>query len=939
MSSKQTIVGASASKKIRMTMACERCRSKKVKCDFVHPQCTRCQQAKAQCSYDGSATQIDLFNLVKLNETVDILQKRVESMETDIKDVCSNTQYVANEVRMNRAASSNNTTDDDAYYTNTEKDTHSISSNNNRKRPASSSSTTQRDNRQTNLSGLMSVSNAQWSLSLTPKGLRIDTNIASLHDLYDILLSGVSQLDMPHNKDTNGMSLLDTMSQSSSSTTAPESPRPETITILRKKPLWKSRLKTFPLYSSWEPQHINDQAQRTTTTTTSSAKPSAIYSVDPTTIPDILPRETLQHLITIFSECFMCFFYPDPDNSIQMRFEKGSLEPLLANAVFAWTARHAAVYHNFFPGQDPNQVGEPFFSMAKTLIKERFMKTSIDTMYSLLIMYIYAIGIPSDHKEETESEAYIYLGLAIRMCLDLKMNLESTSTNPYEREISRRFFWVLYFLETLGSIHSDKPFSLPPRSMITTNFPTLMDHEQTGSHRYRMEFMIERFKITRIYRNIIYKTADEKLLLSQILAIDKELKAWYDALPSYFKYELGDIHKRRWDSTSFREQACIKLNFEYNYQLCQLYGIFVSKSDVKERPSTIEILSRDVCLKAARITIELLECWVQLKQLWCHFSLENLMMTTMIYGNILAQPMDQEQDVAKQSLKKITSILLSSPVRHHKYVLALVNRIDTLLKENAFTTPDYLAPLDTSLPQKENQTTIATNDTSAMPPPKHGQPPSLMQSIQLANHPFNPRTAGYNVLDVASASSAFDIHKTSAFSEEMHFSDFVYTPSPATTSTFLNYHAGMLSNVMSRAAYEDDKKQDYTTSEPYLQQQTYNYGYGDTNDANPSASTTTAVHYASSPTHSMPFQATSSTPHPPWLQLNTDSNAAATQPVLMNQQQSNEPQQQPFIRILSDFHEGQSQTYQSQPPSSSQVGPIPMKQYFNTANHFTGPYQ
>ncbi|KAI9316405.1 hypothetical protein BX666DRAFT_1950302 [Dichotomocladium elegans] len=38
--------GPSASKKIRMTMACERCRSKKVKCDFTHPSCSRCQQAK-----------------------------------------------------------------------------------------------------------------------------------------------------------------------------------------------------------------------------------------------------------------------------------------------------------------------------------------------------------------------------------------------------------------------------------------------------------------------------------------------------------------------------------------------------------------------------------------------------------------------------------------------------------------------------------------------------------------------------------------------------------------------------------------------------------------------------------------------------------------------------------------------------------------------------
>lgn len=706
---------------------------------------------KAQCSYDGSATQVDLFNLVKLNETVDALQKRVQSIETDIKDVCSNTEYVANEVRMNR------TTKDDIIPK--KEDTLAI----------------QRTPSTNLMNGLMTTSNTQWQLSLTPKGLRIDTNIVSLHALYDILLSGVSRFDLSGNHCMHDHN-IDNSSQSSSRTTTDNS-RPDTATILKKKPLWKSGLKTFPLYSSWEPENKQQPESKT----------------------DIIHNEeTMQQMVKIFCECFLCLPCPDPINSINSRYNNGTLDPLLANSVFAWTARHAAIYHDLFPGKDPNQVGKPFFLKAKELVKERFMKTSIDTMHSLIIMYIYAIGIPSEHKAEVESEAYIYLGLAIRMCLDLKMHQESKSDNPYEQEQHRRYFWVVYFLETLGSIHSDKPFSLPPKNMITVNFPTVLDHEASGESKYRVEFMIQRFKITRIYRNIIYKTAEEKPLLSQISAIDKELENWYTSLPSYLKYETGDLYKRKWNSTSFKEQSCIKLNFEYNFQLCQLYGLFFSKS-LTDQPSTIDVLSRDVCLKAARNTVELLECWVQLKQLWCHFSLENLMMTTIVYGNILSQPNDPEREIAKANLEKMARILLSAPIRHHKYVLTLVNRIKAIFLETL--------QIDLIIEQKEEQAILPVTLSSSTID-------STIQPITLSSNQFVQRNPIYNVLDVPSASSAFDIHKTDTFSDEMHFSDFVYTP------TLLDYGT---TNMLSTNSF--GKKPDYTASSPYRYSPPHYYSY------------------------------------------------------------------------------------------------------------------
>lgn len=757
---------------------------------------------KAQCSYDGSATQVDLFNLVKLNDTVEFLQKRVQSIETDIKEVCNNTEYVANEVRMKK-----------------QEDTCSVI-------PRSPPPTNI-------LSDLMNTSNAQWQLSLTPKGLRIDTNIVSLHALYDILLSGVSRFDLSGNHCMHDHN-IDNSSQSSSSTTTDNS-RPDMATILKKKPLWKSRLKTFPLYSSWESENKHPPESKT----------EVIHN-----------EETMQQMVKVFCECFLCLPCPDPTNSIYSRYKNGTLDPLLANAVFAWTARHAAIYHDLFPGKDPNQVGKPFFLKAKDLIKERFMQTSIDTMHSLIIMYIYAIGIPSEHKAEVESEAYIYLGLAIRMCLDLKMHQESKSDNPYEREQHRRYFWVVYFLETLGCIHSDKPFSLPPKNMVTVSFPTILEHESSGESKYRVEFMIQRFKITRIYRNIIYKTAEEKPLLSQISAIDKELDNWYTALPSYLKYEAGDLYKREWNSTSFKEQSCIKLNFEYNFQLCQLYGLFFSKSST-DQPSTIDVLSRDVCLKAARNTVELLECWVQLKQRWCHFSLENLMITTIVYGSILSQPNDPEHEIAKRNLKKMAEILLSAPVRHHKYVLTLVNRIKAI----------FLETLQTNLVlEKEDQTPILPDNLSS---------DTINSTIQpiIATNQFVQRNAAYNnVLDVPSASSAFDIHKTDSFSDEMHFSDFVYTP------TLLDYGT---ENMLSASSY--GKKPDYTASSPYRYSSPQYYSYDTPNTNN---SLTPPFHPPWPPTvpPAMPNHPTEDRP-PPFSRFPFDNS---TPPPLKDRQYEND---------------------------------------------------
>ncbi|KAG2218243.1 hypothetical protein INT45_002762 [Circinella minor] len=714
MSQSSRIPGSTASKKVRMTMACERCRSKKVKCDFAHPSCSRCQQAKAKCSYDGSATQVDLFNLVKLNETVDMLQQRVRSIESDLKDVSTNTQFVADEFRMTRSSataergSPNATTTSPAPAATTTTTTATTTI-------ASAPTTTteppvinvpKNNNMNTNFAAMNSLfassasSNGNWSLSLTPRGLRIDTNIISLHDLYDILLTGVSRIDLDgdNNKSStpNTTDIINTSgsnhqrvashskeSDTSSTSTKSTTPVPEIdrTTIERKNDLWKTKLKTFPLYSTWEPDlsagdYCKGHTHNKKRNDTNNSESTTSFT------PEMMSQETYDELMDIYSECLLCLPCADPDHSVADRYKKGTLDPFLFNTAMAWTARHAAIYHNLFPGQDPNAVGEHFFDKAKELLKERFTKTDIDTMHGLIIMYVYAIGRPGERRHSTQSESYIYLGLAIRMCLNMKMFQESTSPDPIMREKHRRFFWAIYFLETLGTIHSDKAFSLPSEDLITVSFPTVLEHE-VGEKQWRVLFSSQRFRITRIYRNIIYKTSHEKPLLSSVSTLEKELHEYLDQLPSEFRYSPGDINTRDWTSTSFREQGCLKLNFEYNFQLCQLYSLFSSKSfDDEQTPSAIDLLTRERCRIAADNIVELLECFSRLNQRWCHFSLETAICASMMYNSmLLSKNTSQTTAWARQQLERMLHILSNSPIYKHKYVFAFTERINKLLVE------------------------------------------------------------------------------------------------------------------------------------------------------------------------------------------------------------------------------------------------------------------
>ncbi|ORX60549.1 hypothetical protein DM01DRAFT_1404798 [Hesseltinella vesiculosa] len=503
------------------------------------------------------------------------------------------------------------------------------------------------------------------------------------------------------------------------------------IVLTKGHPLYQSKGAFFPLYSAWESSCTHTQQRASTDNDTPSARPPS------------LPLPLLNRLLHHYAECFLCFPLPDIERFLsdcrvtlaQQDQQVGDERLLLVYALLAWSSRHAAIYHGLFQGQDPNTVGEPYFVAANHHLARCFLHPTFGTVHGLLLMYIYSIGKTGPSRLEASRAAYVYLGLAIRMSMDLGLHQPSPVLETSQQlEKRRRLYAAIEFMETLCGTHSEKPMMLPTSDIVTIGAPTPMAHE-TGEHRYRVEFTIHRHEISQIERRIraTLLPSTRPLHLATITTFEQKIKQWYQALPAYFQYQPDA--RRSWQSSSFREQACLKLTFEYHSLLCQLYSLFLPRADVhppqKPQLSFIALLSLRICVDAADAMTELLGCWSQLQQPWCHFTLGTLVMACAVYSNYQLHDASVKTVAAtKEKLLTIRHFLQSSPIQHHKHVKALMDRIhqDIQSSQPSAQTPTVLDPVCHER-RAENKSPVMLG-LSTTPPPWPPHPP-LFEDDQL----------------------------------------------------------------------------------------------------------------------------------------------------------------------------------------------------------------
>ncbi|CAO3609434.1 unnamed protein product [Mucor hiemalis] len=495
-----------------------------------------------------------------------------------------------------------------------------------------------------------------WKLSLSPSGVRIDTNIASVADLYRILLNGISQLNI--NRDSHGhltnADFTTDGSFASRSIKAIESGHKDTSAT---RQLWEVDHHAVPKPIKME------------------SPPSFLHDTT-------LPEETINQLIhTYYHSCFLAYQIVDKEEFALQCKSTSKTDLLLVNSINAWMSKHSYIYHFCDNSKDRTTVGEAYFNRARQLLRARFDKSNSTTIHALLNMYMYQLNC------ERSTLAYLYIGLAIRMAQDLKLHKKRYMVDDLrQREKNKRLWWSAYWLDLCAALESNRPTMVDDKDC-NIDYPTKMEHEdvETGVH---IDFTVSSIKLMKIRKEITRYLPSEQAgqkLLSAIGRLELTLMDWLKNLPEAIRYDIdedsGDPIFRK--KGNFCDEACLILNIQYHTSWIMLHKGFLPRPGQTAAP--VALLSQNICTKGANFITKLLQIYVQELDL-CHFfyTLEGIVTSVNIHKVNACSLESDVSENAKQNLIITRNILRNSPLAYMEKVNDVIESIQQLLNDNDF---------------------------------------------------------------------------------------------------------------------------------------------------------------------------------------------------------------------------------------------------------------
>jgi hypothetical protein len=294
---------------------------------------------------------------------------------------------------------------------------------------------------------------------------------------------------------------------------------------------------------------------------------------------------------------------------------------------------------------------------------------------------------------ERSSLAYLYIGLAIRMAQDLKFHKkEHMPADPKQRETNKRLWWSAYWLDLCAALESNRPTMVDDKDC-DLEYPTKLDSEddETG---YRISFSVHSIKLMKIRKDITKHLPSEQSgqsLLSAISRLETALTGWLNELPHDLRFEPEDTFQK---TGSFRDEACLVLNIQYQTTWIMLHKFFLPKQDQTATP--VALLSLNICTKSANFITKMLDIYA--KNLpWCHYlyALDGVIASITIHQ---VNAFSQEKKVAllaQRSLIITANILRDSPLIYMEKVNEIIDSIEEFLKKNQFPTDiNSLPPID-----------------------------------------------------------------------------------------------------------------------------------------------------------------------------------------------------------------------------------------------------
>ncbi|CEP19411.1 hypothetical protein [Parasitella parasitica] len=473
-----------------------------------------------------------------------------------------------------------------------------------------------------------------WKLRLTPGGIRIDTNVSNVEDLHRALLNAVSQLEINNKTCLYIPGIYDSNSSSA-----------ETFS-------WQSK------------QQCTRQMQ---------GNPQGLQS--------------LAHIC--YQSCFLPFQIADQQKLLQVCHNpQGPQELLLVHSICAWVAKHSSIYHPYLCLNDASAAaGEAYFLEAKQLLRRCFINSNATTIHALLNLYMYQLSC------ERTTLAYLHIGLAIRMAQDLGLHKkEHMPIDLKQREINRRLWWSVYWLDLCAALESNRPTMVDDKDCdVEYPIPLQDEDPETG---YRIAFGVESIKLMKIRKVIAKQLPSERIkgscLLDAISHLETSLTKWLNELPVYFSSSANNSEK----TALFCEEACVILNIQYFTTWIMLHRLVLNEQEAAASP--VALLSLDVCIKAAHQITQLLQTYA--KQIhWCHFyyCLDGIVESVYIHQkSFICNQLDATiKQAAVNHLVNTVRILYEIPLSYMQRVRNILDQIK-----------EFLGQQDQEIPQEPLKT-------------------------------------------------------------------------------------------------------------------------------------------------------------------------------------------------------------------------------------------
>ncbi|KAI9309351.1 fungal-specific transcription factor domain-containing protein [Cunninghamella echinulata] len=705
-------------KRPRSSLACIRCRKKKVKCDFVQPTCDRCVRAGLPCSYATPPRRVDGQAFDKLGSHVEDLRERMHKIQTDLvmmksnlhtfsSDMVSDTPSIPKSINPYGDARPSSSTDP-------------LASSFHHHNQSLSSSAMMFESQQPQQQIVSASTNQQpvtWKLSLSPNGLRIDTNIASVADLYRILLNGISQLNINGDSATSLFSMdairsgnskrnqdrennrhgSTSSTSSASSATASQNTNQAWGRFARQRSIENINQNNNNMDVSGFNNNNNNvnitgnnpSPTNNNNSNNGSSNSRRLWEVNETEArmimqenqpDDTMDQETLNQLVNkTYHPCFLSYQIVNWESFVQLyNNTQSGLDPLLVNSINAWISKHACIYHGVGTEKDPSTMGDTYFSNARQHLKKCFDISSPNTIHALINLYMYQRSC------ERSKVGYLYIGLAIRMAQDLKLHKrEFMPADPVLKEANKRLWWSAYWLDLCAALELNRPTMVDDKDC-DLDYPTKLDSEdeETG---HRIAFTVHSIKLMKVRKDITKHLPSEQSgqsLLSAISRLENALTNWLQELPQNLRFENDETFK---PTNSFRDEACMILNIQYQTTWIMLHKFFLPKRNQTATP--VALLSLNICTKSANLITKMLDIY-QKHLPWCQFfyALDGVLASITIHQVNALSTEDEVAHLAQRNLIVTADILRQSPLMYMDKVNGIVESIDDFLKNNGLPT-------------------------------------------------------------------------------------------------------------------------------------------------------------------------------------------------------------------------------------------------------------